>query len=86
MDDATGRILNTNYTELESCTFAELPPFQTVITETPAPGGPFGASGIGEPAGVPLPQAVVMALYNATGKIIELPATPANILQALGKI
>lgn len=86
IDDSTGRILNTNYTELESCTFAELPPFQTVITETPAPGGPFGASGIGEPAGVPLPQAVVMALYNATGKIIELPATPDKILEALGKI
>jgi len=86
MDNATGRILNPDYTGLESCTFSELPPFEVVLTETPAPGGPFGASGIGEPSAVPLPQAVIMALYNATGKIIELPATPDKILEALGKL
>jgi xanthine dehydrogenase molybdenum-binding subunit len=85
LDKATGRVLNPNYLDLKSRTFADLPDFQTVLGETPAPGAPFGARALAEPIGVPLTPAVVMAVYNATGQMLSLPLTPDKILAALGK-
>ena len=85
LDKTTGRVLNPNYLDMKCRSFADLPEFQTVLGETAAPDAPFGARALAEPIGVPLTPAVVMAVYNATGKVIDLPITPQKILAALGK-
>src|SRR5690606_37198560 len=55
----------------------QLPPIETVIIEIPAPAGPFGAKGIGEPPIIPGPAAIANAVANATGKrVTEIPLTP----------
>ncbi len=84
-DTATGRVLNPNYLDMKCCTFAELPNFQAVLTETPSEEAPYGARAMAETVAVPVTPAVIMAIYNATGTMMELPVTPAKILAALGK-
>ncbi len=58
--------------------------FDILYVETPRPGGPFGAAGVGE---LPLtsPHATIMnAIYNACGvRITHLPALPEKILAGL---
>ena len=58
--------------------------FDIIYVETPRPGGPFGAAGVGE---LPLtsPHAAIMnAIYNACGvRITHLPALPEKILAGL---
>ena len=44
-----------------------VPPIETEIVEVPAPDGPFGAKGIGEPPVVGVPAAVANAIAAATG-------------------
>ena len=45
------------------------------------------AIGVGEISTAPGPSAVLMAVYNATGKrLTEYPAMPDRILKALGKV
>ena len=57
------------------------PDFDTVLLENPAPGGPFGAKGVGElpmDGGAP---AVVQAIENASGiSSNNIPATPEHLL------
>jgi CO/xanthine dehydrogenase Mo-binding subunit len=53
------------------------------MIEVPAPEGPFGARGVGEPPIVPAPAAIANAIEDATGlRLTELPLTPERI--ALG--
>jgi CO/xanthine dehydrogenase Mo-binding subunit len=60
-----------------------LPNIETVIVEVPAPEGPIGARGVGEPPIVPAPAAIANAIEDATGlRLVELPLTPEKI--ALG--
>jgi xanthine dehydrogenase molybdenum-binding subunit len=85
--DNTGAMLNPGYLGLESVRFADLPAsLQTFMEETPVSEAPFGAVGLGEAAGVTPTQAIGMAVYNATGKIMEMPMTPDKVLAALGKV
>ncbi|MCL2149404.1 MAG: molybdopterin-dependent oxidoreductase [Dehalococcoidia bacterium] len=84
-DKATGRVLNPNYLDCKSRTFADLPNFESIITETPVVDAPYGAKSLAECIGVPLTPAITMAIYNATGKLMDLPIGPDKILAALGK-
>jgi CO/xanthine dehydrogenase Mo-binding subunit len=86
LDKTTGYVLNASRIAIERCTFADLPDFQVVLTENYVPDAPFGAMGLGESAGITLPQAVMMAVYNVTGTVMELPITPDKVLAALGKV
>jgi CO/xanthine dehydrogenase Mo-binding subunit len=62
---------------------ADTPDMETILIENPAPGGPFGAKGVGElpmDGGAP---ALLQAIENATGlRLAAIPATPERIFEA----
>ena len=87
LDKDTGHILNCNMIDYKWRTFVDLPPFQSIMLETPVDSHLFKAIGVGEIAPAPGPAAVLMAINNAIGKkIMTYPATAQKILKALGKI
>ncbi|MEW6732733.1 MAG: xanthine dehydrogenase family protein molybdopterin-binding subunit [Acidobacteriota bacterium] len=79
-----GRMLNNRLTNYIIPTALDIPDMETIIIEKPYAHGPFGAKGLGElpmDGGAP---ALVAAIANATGVLVnELPATPERILAAL---
>jgi CO/xanthine dehydrogenase Mo-binding subunit len=79
-----GRLMNASLLDYRQLTAADLPNIETIIVEVPAPAGPFGARGVGEPPIVPAPAALSNAVEHATGvRITELPLTPERIAVAL---
>ena len=88
-DKNTGRLVNPSLIDYKTRTFNEMPAHNIVVTETPPnadPPAPFGAFGAGEPSLAPAIPAIIMAIYNATGKWFnDYPVTSAKILKALGK-
>jgi xanthine dehydrogenase molybdenum-binding subunit len=79
-------MLNANMIDYKWRTFAELPPIQNVVLETPFQTHRFHAIGVGEVATAPGPSAVLMAVSNAIGLWLkEYPVTPERVLKMLGK-
>jgi CO/xanthine dehydrogenase Mo-binding subunit len=84
MYDDTGRLMNASLLDYRKLTAADLPSIETIIVEVPAPAGPFGARGVGEPPIVPAPAAIANAIHDATGvRLTEAPLTPERIALAL---
>ncbi|MBC8645664.1 MAG: molybdopterin-dependent oxidoreductase, partial [Thermoanaerobaculia bacterium] len=70
--------------EYKSPTTKEMPEVQTFLVEDPDPNGPFGAKEVGQGPLLPIPPAVVNAIYDAVGvRVDEIPATPEKVLRAL---
>jgi xanthine dehydrogenase molybdenum-binding subunit len=87
LDHSTGYILNANMVDYKWRTYAELPPIDNIIMETPFSTHRFHAVGVGEVATSPGPTAVLMATSNAIGVWLhEYPVTPERVLKALGKV
>src|SRR5262252_6186219 len=83
MYDDKAQLTNPSLLDYRKLTSADLPNIETIIVEKPAPHGPFGARGVGEPPIVPAPAAIANAIEDATGvRITELPLSPERI--ALG--
>ena len=62
----------------------QVPPIETLIVEVPAPDGPFGAKGIGEPPVCGVPGAIANAITAACGaRLTELPMSPLRVWRAL---
>ena len=64
----------------------ELTPAEVEIKliEDPEPLGPFGAKGVGEPALIATPAAILGAIRHATGvRITRVPALPHRLRAAL---
>jgi CO/xanthine dehydrogenase Mo-binding subunit len=81
--DDQGRLTNPSLLDYRKLTAADLPDIETIMIEVPAPAGPFGARGVGEPPIVAAPAAIANAIEDATGvRLLELPLTPEKI--ALG--
>ena len=81
MFDDNGRLTNPSLLDYRKLTAADLPNIETIIVEVPAPAGPFGARGVGEPPIVPAPAAIANAVHDAMGvRITELPLTPERIV------
>ena len=82
--DDNGRLTNPSLLDYRKLTAADLPNLETIIVEVPAPAGPFGARGVGEPPIIPAPAAIANALQDATGlRLTELPLHPERIALAL---
>ena len=47
--DDQGRLTNPSLLDYRKLTAADLPNIETIMVEVPAPAGPFGARGVGEP-------------------------------------
>ncbi|HXU36136.1 MAG TPA: molybdopterin cofactor-binding domain-containing protein [Blastocatellia bacterium] len=70
--------------EYKSPTTLEMCDVKTILVEDPDPNGPFGAKEVGQGPLLPVPPAVVNAIYDAVGvRIDEVPATPEKVLAAL---
>jgi CO/xanthine dehydrogenase Mo-binding subunit len=70
--------------EYKSPTTKEMSEVETFLIENPDPNGPFGAKEVGQGPLLPIPPAVVNAIYDAVGvRIDEIPATPEKVFQAL---
>jgi 4-hydroxybenzoyl-CoA reductase alpha subunit len=84
--DNQGRVANTNLADYRIPTALDMPAIKTIIIESHEPNGPFGAKEVGEGGIMPTIPAVLNAIYNATGVMIdELPASPERILEGLRK-
>ena len=82
--DECGRIINANLAEYKIPTSLDVPPLESIIVESIEPAGPFGAKEVGEGAIMPTIPAILNAIYDATGVLInELPVTPERLLMAL---
>jgi CO/xanthine dehydrogenase Mo-binding subunit len=82
-DDA-GQLRTGSFVEYAVPTIDTVPPIDAEIVEVPAPDGPFGAKGVGEPPVVGVPAAVANAVAAATGlRLRDLPMTPLRVWGAL---
>lgn len=60
---------------------------ESIILELADPLGPYGARGMGEMPYLPLPPAIMHAMYDATGVWFhDFPLTPERVLRGLGKL
>jgi CO/xanthine dehydrogenase Mo-binding subunit len=84
MFDDSGRLTNPSLLDYRKLTAADLPNLETIIVEVPAPAGPFGARGVGEPPIIPAPAAIAHAVHDAVGaRITQLPLNPERIALAV---
>lgn len=87
LDKATGRLLTSSMIDYKWRTFNEFSPYKGYVMESQIDSFLFKALGIGEISGAAGASAVLMAISNAIGADVkEYPATPAQVLKAMGKI
>ncbi|MBU2602029.1 MAG: molybdopterin-dependent oxidoreductase [Actinobacteria bacterium] len=80
-----GNVHTRTFVEYSIPTALDVPPIEPVLVEEPAPSGPFGAKGLGEPPTCATAAAVLNAVYAATGvRMTRLPLTAENVYLALG--
>ena len=81
--DENGNV-NPGFVDYRVPTSADLPTVESVIVEVPAPNGPFGAKGVGEPPITPTLATMSNAVVDAVGvRINDLPIKPEKIVAAL---
>jgi CO/xanthine dehydrogenase Mo-binding subunit len=79
-----GRLMNPSLLDYRKLTAADVPNIETIMIEIPAPMGPLGARGVGEPPIVPALAAMANALEDASGvRLTVLPLTPERVALAL---
>ena len=84
MDEAEGRVINTNLEDYKMVSSFELPEIENIIVEPITPMNNIGGKGLGEPPTVPTAAAVANAVAHALGmRIYELPLSPDRVLDAL---
>jgi CO/xanthine dehydrogenase Mo-binding subunit len=82
--DENGQLRSGSFAEYTMPSAELVPPIDTLIVEVPAPDGPFGAKGVGEPPVVAVPPAIANAIAAASGaRLRELPMTPMRVWNAL---
>jgi CO/xanthine dehydrogenase Mo-binding subunit len=65
-------------------TIDRMPPVDLEIVEVPAPDGPFGAKGVGEPPVIAVAAAVANAIAAAIGaRLRELPMSSQRVWAAM---
>src|SRR4051794_38406690 len=82
--DENGQLKGGSFAEYALPSTDQVPPIETLIVEVPAPDGPFGAKGIGEPPVCGVPGAIANAIAAASGaRMQELPMTPLRVWSEL---
>ncbi|MDI3340227.1 MAG: xanthine dehydrogenase family protein molybdopterin-binding subunit [Sphaerobacter sp.] len=82
--DDHGQPLNPSLLDYSLPSAAQVPPIETILVEVPAPAGPFGAKGVGEPPVIPTAAAIANAIADATGaRVTELPISAERVRAAL---
>jgi len=82
--DETGQLLTGSLMDYALPKTITVPPIEVEILEVPAPDGPFGARGVGEPPVVPGAAAIANAIRDAVGvRVTELPVTPERLYRRL---
>jgi CO/xanthine dehydrogenase Mo-binding subunit len=85
--DGDGQLRTGSFVEYALPTIDRVPPIDLEIVEVPAPDGPFGAKGVGEPPVIAVAAAVANAIAAATGaRLRELPMTPQRVWSALNGV
>jgi aerobic carbon-monoxide dehydrogenase large subunit len=81
--DRDGQPLATNFADYLMPTATELPPMQTLYTESPTQLNPLGAKGVGEVGTIPAAAAIISAIEDALSefsiRIAQVPISPQFI-------
>ncbi|MFC1909949.1 xanthine dehydrogenase family protein molybdopterin-binding subunit [Chloroflexota bacterium] len=84
VDGVSGRTLSDSFATYKIPSALDMPEMDIIIVEDPAPKGPYGAKGVGEPGLVNVAPSVANALYDAVGvRISTMPISPEKVLAAL---
>jgi len=82
--DDQGNVLNPTLADYRIPTSLDMPTTDTILVESDEPRGPFGAKEVGEGGIMPTIPAILNAIRDATGVMIdELPASPERIIAGL---
>jgi 4-hydroxybenzoyl-CoA reductase subunit alpha len=82
-----GRIANASLADYRIPTALDMPVIEDIVVESHEPNGPYGAKEVGEGGIMPVIPAILNAIYDATGVMVEeLPASPDRILEGLRKL
>jgi carbon-monoxide dehydrogenase large subunit len=85
--DADGNLTTGTFVDYLLPSAADLPEFTTDRTETPAPGHPLGAKGVGEAGTIASTPAVVNAVVDALRQYgvddVRMPMTPERVWRAI---
>jgi carbon-monoxide dehydrogenase large subunit len=83
--DVDGQLVTGSFMDYLLPTASELPTFEITHVETPAPGSPIGAKGVGEGGTLAPGAAIANAVSDALGaEMNELPLTPERVRRAAG--
>jgi CO/xanthine dehydrogenase Mo-binding subunit len=78
--DEDGRLLTGSFLDYAVPTAERVPEIDALIVEVPAPDGPFGARGVGEPPVIAAPAAIANAIHAAVGiRPRDLPMTAPRV-------
>jgi 4-hydroxybenzoyl-CoA reductase subunit alpha len=79
-----GLLRNAGLLDYKTPTMMETPEIETFLIEDGDAEGPFGAKEVGQGPLLPVPPALVNAVYDAIGvRFDEIPVTPDKVLRAL---
>ncbi|MEO8744472.1 MAG: xanthine dehydrogenase family protein molybdopterin-binding subunit [Candidatus Dormiibacterota bacterium] len=85
--DPDGNPLTTSLVDYSIPTIGEMPPMETLHTETPTPLNPLGAKGVGESGTIGATAAVQNAVIDAVSHLgvrhIDMPLHPMRVWQAI---
>jgi CO/xanthine dehydrogenase Mo-binding subunit len=84
--DDGGQLRTGSFVEYAMPTIDTVPPIDAEVVEVPAPDGPYGAKGVGEPPVIAVAAAVANAIAAAVGvRLRDLPMTPERVWRALNE-
>jgi len=85
--DADGNPLTTSLVDYAIPSIGEIPPIETLHTETPSPHNPLGAKGVGEAGTIGSTPAVQNAVIDAVSHLgvrhIDMPCHPMRVWEAI---
>jgi CO/xanthine dehydrogenase Mo-binding subunit len=78
-----GQPLTASFVDYAIPTIDQAPPVESLLIEVPAPDGPLGARGVGEPPAIPAPAAIANAIASACGvRLRQMPVKLEDLVTA----